>query len=188
MLPEATQRISFNAITKSVVEALKTPRSLDQNLVHSYLARLGLDYLVGFTLSPVLWRKLPGCRSAAAQSVVLRIICEREREIEAFKPQEYWSLTGEFLANKTRFSGKLDVLKGKKLEKFSLTTEKEAQEAVKAATANPYSITDIETKQVQRHPAPPFMTSTLQQEASSKTRFYPPKQCVSRNSSMRGPG
>ncbi|WP_172642840.1 type I DNA topoisomerase [Candidatus Hepatobacter penaei] len=169
-LPPTVQRITFNAITKTaVLEALKAPRDIDQHLVDAYLARLGLDYLVGFTLSPLLWRKLPGCRSAGrVQSVALRMISEREYEIERFKPQEYWTLAGLFQKERHDVNASLFMLDGKKLEKFSLTSEKDAQAAVNKAEAPFYTLSSIEKKEVKRHPAPPFMTSTLQQEASRK--------------------
>lgn len=169
----ALERITFNSITKkAVLDALKTPRKIDANLVDAYLARLSLDYLVGFTLSPVLWRKLPGCRSAGrVQSVALRLLCERESAIEAFKPQEYWTIKGAFKTGKHTFDSTLYSLDGKKLEKFSLPSEKDAKAAQKKADATPYTLAKVEKKRVSRHPAAPFMTSTLQQEASRKLGF-----------------
>lgn len=165
-----TERITFNAITKkAVLEAIKAPRTLDTSLVDAYLARLGLDYLVGFTLSPLLWRKLPGCRSAGrVQSVALRILCDREHEIETFKTQEYWSIDGTFKQDKHTLTAHLRELDGQKLEKFTLRNEKDANAAVKKADASPYTLSKVEKKEVKRNPAAPFMTSTLQQEASRK--------------------
>lgn len=170
------QRIAFNAITKeTVANALAHPRDIDSKLVEAYLARLSLDYLVGFTLSPILWRKLPGSRSAGrVQSVSLRIVVERENEIEAFKSQEYWTIEVEFLTTeKKSFKARLTHLDGKKLDKFSLPTEAESRKAERQINAGTYSVTSIEKKRVQRHPRPPFTTSTLQQEASRKLGFSP---------------
>lgn len=172
------ERIAFNAITKdTVAEALAHPRSIDSQLVDAYLARLSLDYLVGFTLSPILWRKLPGSRSAGrVQSVALRLVVERETEIEAFVSQEYWTIEVDFLTQeKKAFTARLTHLDGEKLEKFSLPSEKEAKDAEKKIEAGKYHIESIEKKRVQRHPRPPFITSTLQQEASRKLGFSPRK-------------
>lgn len=173
-----TQRIAFNAITKETVStALSHPRAIDRQLVDAYLARLSLDYLVGFTLSPILWRKLPGSRSAGrVQSVALRLVVDRENEIDVFKSQEYWTIDVEFLTNeKKSFKARLTHLDGKKLDKFSLPSEKEAKNAEKKINAETYHIASIEKKRVQRHPRPPFITSTLQQEASRKLGFSPKK-------------
>ncbi|MEQ8964590.1 MAG: type I DNA topoisomerase [Azospirillaceae bacterium] len=165
------QRITFNEITRSAVnEAIARPRDLDDALIQAYLARRALDYLVGFTLSPVLWRKLPGSRSAGrVQSVALRLVCERESEIENFRPQEYWSLFVELkTAGGETIAARLTRLDGKKLGKFDIA-DKDAAEAAKAVLeALSYTVEDVETKQVRRNPAPPFTTSTLQQEASRK--------------------
>lgn len=171
-----TQRIAFNALTKeTVTNAFAHPREIDQQLVEAYLARLSLDYLVGFTLSPVLWRKLPGSRSAGrVQSVALRLVVDRESEIEAFNSQEYWTIEVEFLtADKKSFKARLTHLDGKKLDKFALPSEKDARTAEQKINAGTYSVTSIEKKRVQRHPRPPFTTSTLQQEASRKLGFSP---------------
>ncbi|MBI2706834.1 MAG: type I DNA topoisomerase [Proteobacteria bacterium] len=173
-----SQRIAFNAITKETVSnALAHPRDIDRQLVEAYLARLSLDYLVGFTLSPILWRKLPGSRSAGrVQSVALRLVVDRENEIEAFKSQEYWTIDVEFLTEeKKSFKARLTHLDGKKLDKFSLSSEKDARDAEKKINASTYHIASIEKKRVQRHPRPPFITSTLQQEASRKLGFSPKK-------------
>lgn len=171
-----TQRIAFNAITKeTVAEALAHPRAIDTQLVEAYLARLSLDYLVGFTLSPVLWRKLPGSRSAGrVQSVALRLVVDRENEIEAFKSQEYWTLEVDFLTeDKKSFKARLTHLDGKKLDKFSLNTEPLARAAEAQIAPQTFHVASVEKKRAQRHPRPPFTTSTLQQEASRKLGFSP---------------
>lgn len=165
------KRVAFNAVTKSaVLEALKSPRDINQELVEAYLARLSLDYLVGFTLSPLLWRKLPGSRSAGrVQSVALRLIVEREQEVEVFKSQEYWTIEGRFgSSEKVLFPARLTHLQGKKLDKFSLPQEADAKAAVAEALKGTYHVASIEKKRVKRNPQPPFTTSTLQQEASRK--------------------
>ncbi|BBK32532.1 DNA topoisomerase 1 [Allostella humosa] len=163
------QRVVFNEITKSaIVEAFKHPRALNRELVDAYLARRALDYLVGFTLSPVLWRKLPGSRSAGrVQSVALRLVCEREAEIEAFKPQEYWTVEATFQTEEgNRFTARLTHLAGRKLEKLDIANAAGAAAAVAAVEARSFHVGPVERKQVRRHPQPPFTTSTLQQEAS----------------------
>jgi DNA topoisomerase I len=167
------ERVAFNAVTKSaVVEAMAHPRELNKELVDAYLARRALDYLVGFTLSPVLWRKLPGARSAGrVQSVALRLVVEREQEIEAFRPQEYWSIDTELAAATGNFAARLIQLDGKKIEKLSLTNHAEAERAVAAIKAQKFSVASVEAKPVKRNPSPPFKTSTLQQEASRKLGF-----------------
>ncbi|WP_031552739.1 type I DNA topoisomerase [Parvularcula oceani] len=166
-------RVAFNAITKSAVqEAMNNPRRVDQDLVDAYLARRALDYLVGFTLSPVLWRKLPGARSAGrVQSVALRIICERELEIEKFKAEEYWTLDAEVNAGSGPFRARLVRLDGEKLQKFSLTTEADGARAKAAVEAGTFRIGSVEAKPTKRNPSAPFTTSTLQQEASRKLGF-----------------
>lgn len=169
----AVHRIVFHEITKKAVQAsLDHPRPVNDELVQAYLARRALDYLVGFTLSPVLWRKLPGARSAGrVQSVALRIVVDREEEIERFVSQEYWSITGAFSVNKDAFDARLTYLNGTKIEKFSITNEADAKAAVAALDKLSYSVKSIEKKQVKRNPAAPFITSTLQQEASRKLSF-----------------
>ena len=165
------QRVVFNEITKSaVLEAMRNPRPLDSELVDAYLARRALDYLVGFTLSPVLWRKLPGSRSAGrVQSVALRLICERETEIEAFRAHEYWSVHAAFLTPKgEEVTAQLTHLSGKKLDKLALSDEGAASAAVGAIEAGAFSVQSVERGRVRRNPAAPFTTSTLQQEASRK--------------------
>jgi DNA topoisomerase-1 len=165
------RRVTFNEITKSaILDAVAHPRDLDQELIEAYLARRALDYLVGFTLSPVLWRKLPGSRSAGrVQSVALRLICERELEIERFRAREFWSIEAVFRTPKgEEFTARLTHLNGRKLDKFDLPDEASALAAVAAIDPLAFAVTSVETKQVRRHPAPPFTTSTLQQEASRK--------------------
>ena len=168
------ERVVFNAITKkSVTEAIANPRELDMELVEAYLARRALDYLVGFNLSPVLWRKLPGARSAGrVQSVSLRLICERENEIEKFKAQEYWTVDA-MMANVAgkEYAAKLVSLDGDKLNKFSLATESDALAAKLSVENAALSIRSVDAKPVKRRPTAPFTTSTLQQEASRKLGF-----------------
>ena len=167
-------RITFNEITKhSVLEAIKNPREIDINLVDAYLARRALDYLVGFTLSPVLWRKLPGSKSAGrVQSVALRLVCDRESEIEAFKPQEYWSLSALMeTVGKEEFKAALTYVDGKKLDKFTYSNEEQATAIKNRILSGTFTVGEIEKKQVKRNPAPAFTTSTLQQEASRKLGF-----------------
>lgn len=168
------KRVVFHEITKkAILEAFNHPRELNQELVQAYLARRALDYLVGFTLSPVLWRKLPGSRSAGrVQSVALRLIIEREDEIERFKSREYWTVEGNFLTKeKQPFTAMLTHYQGNKLDKFDLNDTDKAHAAVKDAKAQTYHVEKIERKQVKRNPAAPFITSTLQQEASRKLGF-----------------
>ena len=174
VLKDATiQRVVFNAITKSAVtEAMKNPRDIDMELVDAYLARRALDYLVGFTLSPVLWRKLPGSRSAGrVQSVALRLVVDREIEIEAFRTQEYWTVEGTVSAGSDPFMARLVKHDGKKLGKFDLPDETTAHAARSAVAAGTFTVTAVEKKPAKRSPAPPFTTSTLQQEASRKLGF-----------------
>lgn len=168
------KRVVFNEITKSAVtEAMRNPRDVHQDLVDAYLARRALDYLVGFTLSPVLWRKLPGSRSAGrVQSVALRLICERETEIENFKSQEYWTLAADFLTAKgAMITAGLTRLNGAKLDKFALGNETSALAAKAAVEAASFTVSGVERKKTKRNPYAPFTTSTLQQEASRKLHF-----------------
>lgn len=165
------RRVTFNEITKhAILEAMAAPRELDQPLIDAYLARRALDYLVGFTLSPVLWRKLPGSRSAGrVQSVALRLICEREAEIEIFKPREYWSVGATFLTPRdAAFEARLTHLNGVKLDQFDLNDEAKAFAARDLIRASTFAVRTIERKRTRRNPAPPFTTSTMQQEASRK--------------------
>ena len=170
------ERVTFNAITKqSVEEALKSPREIDQALVDAYLARRALDYLVGFNLSPVLWRKLPGARSAGrVQSVALRIVADREREIEMFVPREYWSIVAT-LATKDRatFEARLVGADGKKISRLDVGTAAEAEAFRHALNSAVFHVASVEAKPAKRYPSPPFTTSTLQQEASRKLGFAP---------------
>ncbi|MBI1262310.1 MAG: type I DNA topoisomerase [Rhizobiales bacterium] len=168
------QRVVFNAITKkSVLEAMEKPRALDKELIDAYLARRALDYLVGFTLSPVLWRKLPGARSAGrVQSVALRLICDRELEIEAFRSQEYWTIEADLKTTAgTAFVSRIVTLDGKKLDKFDIPNKETADEIVARMARSHYRVTSVEAKPARRNPNPPFTTSTLQQEASRKLGF-----------------
>ncbi|MBV8120389.1 MAG: type I DNA topoisomerase [Alphaproteobacteria bacterium] len=166
------KRVVFNEVTRNaVIEAFRRPREIDRELVEAYLARRALDYLVGFTLSPVLWRKLPGSRSAGrVQSVALRLICEREAEIEVFKPREYWTVEVTFTTERGHsFTARLTHLDGTRLDRFELDTEAKARAAADAILrATGFAVADIESREVRRHPFPPFTTSTLQQEASRK--------------------
>ena len=172
-LPKNVARVTFNAITKAAVtEAMANPRELDHDLIDAYRARRALDYLVGFTLSPVLWRKLPGAKSAGrVQSVALRLIVEREREIEAFRAQEYWSVTAQMEHKGQGFEARLIRYQGEKLDKMALGKEGEAEAARLAVEAGHFSVESVETKPVTRNPQPPFTTSTLQQEAARKLGF-----------------
>ncbi|MFM7379227.1 MAG: type I DNA topoisomerase [Erythrobacter sp.] len=172
-LPKQVDRVTFNAITKTAVtEAMAKPRELDQPLIDAYLARRALDYLFGFTLSPVLWRKLPGAKSAGrVQSVALRLIVEREREIEAFRAEEYWSVLAKMQHDGTEFDARLVKFKGVKLERLSLGNQGIAMEAKAAVEAGRFTVEGVETKPLKRNPAPPFTTSTLQQEAARKLGF-----------------
>ncbi|PIE16354.1 MAG: DNA topoisomerase I [Rhodobacterales bacterium] len=167
-------RVVFNAITKSAItEAMKSPRQVDMPLVEAYLARRALDYLVGFNLSPVLWRKLPGAKSAGrVQSVCLRLIVEREMEIEAFNPREYWSVKASLNSPRGQaFEARLTHLAGNKLDKFDLENATAAEMAAQAISSRDLSVQKVEAKPANRNPSAPFMTSTLQQEASRKFGF-----------------
>ncbi len=175
-LPGESKRVVFNAITKSAVrDAMESPRKIDMQLVDAYLARRALDYLVGYTLSPVLWRKLPGARSAGrVQSVCVRLIVEREAEIEAFKPREYWSIAAKMETERQEgFLARLSILDGKKLKKYDLSSGEDADRAVKAVRDGRFNVASVESKPVRRNPPPPFVTATLQQEASLKLRLKP---------------
>jgi DNA topoisomerase-1 len=168
------RRITFNEITRSAIRAaIAHPRDLDQPLIEAYLARRALDYLVGFTLSPVLWRKLPGSRSAGrVQSVALRLICEREAEIEAFRPREYWTVEAAFTTPAgAPFTARLTHLDGKRLDQFDLNDAARAHAARAQVEAGSFAVASVEKKRVKRHPPAPFTTSTLQQEASRKLGF-----------------
>ncbi|MEQ8257465.1 MAG: type I DNA topoisomerase [Roseovarius confluentis] len=175
------KRVVFNAITKTAVtEAMQNPRDVDGPLVEAYLARRALDYLVGFNLSPVLWRKLPGARSAGrVQSVCLRLIVEREMEIEAFNPREYWSVKALLTTPRGQeFEARLVSLAGDKLDKYDLENATQAEMAQQAIESRDLTVTSVEAKPGSRNPSPPFMTSTLQQEASRKFGMGA-RQCMS---------
>jgi DNA topoisomerase-1 len=170
------ERVVFNAITKqSILEAMQHPREIDGALVDAYMARRALDYLVGFTLSPVLWRKLPGARSAGrVQSVALRLVCDRELEIEKFVPREYWSLVATLLTPRgDSFEARLVGADGKKIQRLDIGSGAEAEDFKKALENGTYSVALVEAKPARRNPQAPFTTSTLQQEASRKLGFAP---------------
>ncbi len=170
------ERVTFNAITKdSVKQALEKPREIDQALVDAYLARRALDYLVGFTLSPVLWRKLPGAKSAGrVQSVALRLVCDREREIEAFVAREYWTILARLATGtNAEFEARLVGADGKKVQKLDVGTAAEAEAFKQDLLKANFRVANVEAKPVKRHPQPPFTTSTLQQEASRKLGLAP---------------
>ncbi len=173
---QTIERVVFNAITKqSVTEAMAHPRTIDQALVDAYLARRALDYLFGFTLSPVLWRKLPGARSAGrVQSVALRLVCDRELEIEKFVRREYWSLVAILATPRQEtFEARLVGADGKKLQRLDIGSGADAQAFKQALETAAFTVTSVDAKPVKRHPQPPFTTSTLQQEASRKLGFAP---------------
>jgi DNA topoisomerase-1 len=168
------ERVVFNAVTKDAVkEAFSHPRQIDAPLVDAYLARRALDYLVGFTLSPVLWRKLPSARSAGrVQSVALRLVCARETEIQSFVSREYWTIAAELGTSKNEaLESRLVSALGKKLDKFDIPNEAEALKLKTALEACSFKVRAIDVSGYRRHPAPPFTTSTLQQEASRKLGF-----------------
>ncbi|WP_375396885.1 type I DNA topoisomerase [uncultured Sphingomonas sp.] len=172
-LPKAVERVTFNAITKATVtEAMKHPRALDEDLIDAYRARRALDYLVGFTLSPVLWRKLPGAKSAGrVQSVALRLIVGREREIEAFVAQEYWSVAALLEQDGTPFTARLVKWNGDKIDRLTIGREGDAMRAKADVENGRFTVRSVETKPATRNPPPPFTTSTLQQEAARKLGF-----------------
>ncbi|KQO41506.1 type I DNA topoisomerase [Methylobacterium sp. Leaf85] len=170
------ERVTFNAITKAAVDtAMRNPRQIDQALVDAYLARRALDYLVGFNLSPVLWRKLPGARSAGrVQSVALRLVCEREREIETFKPREYWSLVATLVTQDGAvFEARLVGADGKRIQRLDVGNGEDAAAFKRDLELATFQVGSVEAKPAKRHPAPPFTTSTLQQEASRKLGMAP---------------
>jgi len=170
------ERVVFNAITKqAVAEAMANPREIDEALVDAYLARRALDYLVGFTLSPVLWRKLPGSRSAGrVQSVALRLVCDREREIEVFVPKEYWTIAATLATPRgDPFEARLIGADGKRIQRLDVGSSQEAADFKKALDEAQFTITSVEAKPAKRNPYAPFSTSTLQQEASRKLGFAP---------------
>ncbi|MEA3038598.1 MAG: topoisomerase [Sphingomonadales bacterium] len=172
-LPADVERVTFNAITKAAVtEAMQRPRALDEDLIDAYRARRALDYLVGFTLSPVLWRKLPGAKSAGrVQSVALRLVVDREREIEIFRAQEYWSVHALMEADGQEFLARLVRLRGDKVDRLTLGDRGAADSARAAVEEGRFTVASVETKPFVRNPPPPFTTSTLQQEAARKLGF-----------------
>src|SRR5205809_3162423 len=173
---QTVERVVFNAITKqAVLDAMRNPRGIDGALVDAYLARRALDYLVGLTLSPVLWRKLPGARSAGrVQSVALRLVCDRELEIEKFVAREYWSLVATLATPRgENFEARLVGADGKKIQRLDIGSGAEAEAFKRALDAAAFAMAAIEAKPAKRHPPPPFTTSTLQQEASRKFGFAP---------------
>jgi DNA topoisomerase-1 len=172
-LPAKVERVTFNAITNSAVtEAMKKPRGLDEDLIDAYKARRALDYLVGFTLSPILWRKLPGAKSAGrVQSVALRLIVDREREIEVFRAQEYWAVGATFEADGQSFSARLVQLDENKIDRLTIGSKGDADAAKAVVEAGRFSVSSVETKPFSKNPPPPFTTSTLQQEAARKLGF-----------------
>jgi len=173
---QKVERVVFNAITKqSVTEAMKHPRAIDEALVDAYLARRALDYLVGFTLSPVLWRKLPGARSAGrVQSVALRLVCDRELEIEKFVAREYWSIAATLATPRgDSFEARLVGADGEKIQRLDIGSGKQAEDLKQALEAASFTVTSVEAKPARRNPPPPFTTSTMQQEASRKLGFAP---------------
>ena len=172
----AIERVVFNAITKQAVsEAMKHPRKIDAALVDAYLARRALDYLVGFTLSPVLWRKLPGARSAGrVQSVALRLVCDRELEIEKFVAREYWSISATLATPRNEtFEARLTGADGKKLQRLDIGSGAEAEAFTRDLENASFKVLNVEAKPARRNPPPPFTTSTMQQEASRKLGFSP---------------
>src|SRR5262244_2006447 len=173
---QAVERVVFNAITKqAITEAMKNPRQIDKALVDAYLARRALDYLVGFTLSPVLWRKLPGARSAGrVQSVALRLVSDRELEIEKFVAREYWSLVAKLATPRNEtFEARLVGADGKKIQRLDIGSGQEAEDFKKALETAAFTVQSVEARPAKRNPYPPFTTSTLQQEASRKLGFAP---------------
>jgi DNA topoisomerase-1 len=173
---QAVERVVFNAITKqAVLDAMRNPRGIDGALVDAYLARRALDYLVGFTLSPVLWRKLPGARSAGrVQSVALRLVCDRELEIEKFVPREYWSLVATLTTPRAEeFEARLVGADGRKIQRLDIGSGAEAEAFRQALETAAFTVANVEAKPARRNPPPPFTTSTLQQEASRKLGFAP---------------
>ena len=168
------ERVVFNEITKkAVTNGIENPREIESDLVNAYMARRALDYLVGFNISPILWTKLPGSKSAGrVQSVALRLLTEREHEIEIFKPEEFWSLKVNFKTNDgSLITSNIFQIENKKVEKFSFKNKNDINQAIEKIKKDKYKITDITSKIYSRNPSGPFTTSTLQQSASSKLGF-----------------
>ena len=168
------ERVVFNEITKSaILNAIKNPRNIELPLVEAYLARRALDYLVGFNISPILWTKLPGSKSAGrVQSVALKLITEREKDIELFNPEEYWTLTSDFTNTENKnFTSKLSLYEDNKIERFTFKNKEEIDKAINVINKSKFIIKDVNTKIFKRNPLAPFTTSTLQQTASGKFGF-----------------
>ena len=167
------ERVVFNEITKkAVTNGINNPREIESLLVNAYMARRALDYLVGFNISPILWTKLPGSKSAGrVQSVALRLITEREHEIELFKPEEFWTISNNFQYDDKLIKSKLSLFSGEKVEKFSFTKKVDSEKALNEIKKQSYKITDVSSKVYRRNPLAPFTTSTLQQTASGKFGF-----------------
>ena len=186
----AVERVVFNAITKSAVtEAMRHPRGIDQPLVDAYLARRALDYLVGFTLSPVLWRKLPGSRSAGrVQSVALRLVCDRELEIEKFVAREYWSLIATLATPRAEtFEARLVGADGQKITRLDIGTGKEAEDFKQALEKAAFTVAQVESKPARRNPYPPFTTSTCSRRRAASSASPRPTRCGWRSGSTRAP-
>lgn len=172
-------RVAFNEITEqSIKGALQSPRNIDVNLVHSYLARRALDYLIGFNISPLLWRKLPGCQSAGrVQSAALSLICDREMEIDEFKPQEYWTVVAQLSSKELRsnkdhtFPAHLSHFDSKKLNQFSISSDKLAADIEKKIKSAEFQVINLKRNKIRRNPPTPYITSTLQQDAANKLHF-----------------
>ena len=168
-------RVVFHEITETAIKnALKSPRDIDSNLVNAYLARRALDYLIGFNISPLLWRKLPGCQSAGrVQSAALALICDRELEIDLFKPREYWTVEVDFktMGSSHSICSQLTYLDAKKLDQLSIESSNEAETMKKKISLSKYMVMTSKTSKIQRNPPMPYITSSLQQDAASKLHF-----------------
>ena len=174
------ERVVFNEITKNaVLKGINNPREIEDTLVKAYLARRALDYLVGFNISPILWTKLPGSKSAGrVQSVALKLITQREHEIESFKPEEYWSINANFKNSKSDILfSRLNIIDNKKVERFSFKNKKDINEVIEKINKHKYLIKDVSSKIVRRNPSAPFTTSTLQQTSSGKYGFGASRTC-----------
>lgn len=169
----AISRVVFHEITESSIKAaLQSPRDIDMDLVNAYLARRALDYLIGFNISPVLWRKLPGCQSAGrVQSAALALICDRENEIEQFKPAEYWNVKCLFLAKESGFDAHLTHYGRKKLDQLAVCSEEKAREIETRVSSSKFKVLSKKTSKVSRNPPMPYITSTLQQDSANKLQF-----------------
>lgn len=181
-------RVAFHEITEdSIKKALMSPRYIDMDLVNAYLARRSLDYLIGFGISPLLWRKLPGCQSAGrVQSAALALVCDREAEIEQFKPQEYWTVQMDFKtqladrSNDTCISSSIKLLNSKKLDQLSICSQEEAQAIEKRIHSSQFEVIGAKRSKIHKNPPMPYITSSLQQDAANKLHFtagYTMKVC-----------